>query len=48
MPKSDKQERKQGHKLKVQTVIVRTPKPTKREKKIIRAKSLNYRNTLLT
>ena len=48
MPKSDKQERKQGHKLKVQTVIVRSPKTDKKKKKIIRAKSLNYRNTLLT
>ena len=40
MPKSDKQERKQGHKLKVHTVIVHTPKTDKKKKKIIRAKKL--------
>ena len=32
MPKSDKQERKLGHKLKVHTVIVRTPKTDKKRK----------------
>lgn len=44
MPKSDKQERKQGHKLghklKVQTVIVRTPKTDKKRKENNKSKKL--------
>ena len=40
MPKSDKQERKQGHKLKVQTVIVLTPKTDKKRKENNKSKKL--------
>ena len=40
MTKSDKQERKQGHKLKVHTVIVHTPKTDKKRKENNKSKKL--------